>query len=96
MSDPIGPGDWVECLSVAPKPNSSQMNLRDLRLLTLGAVYVVAGFGVSTRGPIGVLLKGFPPMPKSGGYDPSRFRPVHRPGKSTLIRDLLQPVKEDA
>jgi hypothetical protein len=83
MSEPIGPGDWVECIQSYGDPQ-----------IRVGSVYCVAevddqpcdcgGFGGLL--PVGVSFD-------DGGYACiEQFRPIYRP-KFDLIERLLEPIK---
>lgn len=89
MSDPIGPGDWVECVSA---PNGHITGFR------AGGVYKVSeAFTIEGRS-----LLNFAGMPKPKAVLPNGgpgwfivyFRPLYTP-KADLIESLLNPVEEE-
>jgi len=87
----IGPGDWVECVSV---DSENDYGLR------VGAIYQVerVATGRTLAGIIttGLLLHGMNYTGWTGarvGYLPERFRPLYRP-KADLIERLMQPIDE--
>lgn len=93
MSDPIGPGDWVECVENRLATTAPPLGL------VVGRIYRVEAIGVTPpddRCPDVAYLRlvGCPPRPGKLGFRAAWFRPVRRPGKSTLIRDLLTKAPE--
>lgn len=94
MSEPIGVGDWVECIRADP-------DFARIRALTLGAVYQVSrvfeiGPSFDDAGEIILALSGVDPGLNDQGYpyegfSPDRFRPIYRP-KSELIEGLKTPT----
>lgn len=86
MAEPIGPGDWVECVDASP------MRFFETGL-TVGAVYLVEGCTYPRDGLIaGLLLRGVRhPGNLLGDYNPRRFRPIYKPS-ADLIQSLLRPV----
>lgn len=93
MSADIGSGDFVESLyTVGPEAGCIGIET--------GAVYrvraTVADRTPGTCGhrfPFGVCLVG--DDPRAARWCPCTFRPIYKPSAS-LIRDLLEPTKEDA
>lgn len=94
MSADIGPGDWVEAVGMNPALSRGR---RIAGVFTLGALYQVEESRVfEPTGELGVIIRD---MPRSthvtGMWNALCFRPIYRPRES-LIRDLLEPIKEDA
>jgi hypothetical protein len=87
----IGVGDWVECINVGPigpgpTPATDLVRLGCLYLIT-HIVIIPPEYGPGESAAF--ILKDTPHHPNTFGFYPDRFRPIHRPGNSTLIRDLL-------
>ena len=77
--EPIGPGDFVECVDARGAPE-----------LTLGSIYMVR---LICDDGGGCWLREVDPPPFHDGFFISRFRPIYRP-KASLIQSLLHPAKE--
>lgn len=90
MSDPIGPGDWVECVKVPVGADG---------YLALNALYLVeqVWFAIphATTRELGDCLDlvDVPRGPDNCAWNVGNFRPIYRP-KADLIQSLLKPVKE--
>lgn len=87
MSEPIGPGDWVECVRS--------------RSLLVGGLYYVETIDSRERdcpchgrSPFGLFLRDQPNASGSSGWCGLNFRPIYRP-KSSLIQSLLKPIEAD-
>jgi hypothetical protein len=87
MSQPIGPGDWVECVN-----RTSQWGglLGGCDRLRVGALYQVVAVDRNPDDPA-VLLAEARSDHVSGMFSASHFRPVYRP-KSDFIEKLKQPA----
>ena len=86
MAEPIGPGDWVECVEASPCWFYGPTGL------TRGALYEVCHVGPGEcESGFGVWLVGFRSNGPRGGYGIHRFRKVYRPN-ADLIQSLLRPV----
>lgn len=83
----VGPGDWVECVDVAPRPNQPSRYRVALAQLQVGKLYRVVG-EAEIRGLIieGVRAAAEPAL----GWKVERFRPIYRP-KQELIETLKAP-----
>jgi hypothetical protein len=89
MAAPIGPGDWVECVS-------NRGVYGAVTQLRVGAVYRVVAVGVTPPedefpNVPWVRLESAPLRPGKIGFRASLFRPIYRP-KSDLIEALKQPA----
>jgi hypothetical protein len=91
MAEPIGPGDFVECVNLTP---DGSIFRDDLKLLRLRAIYRVVEVENSNNIP-SVVLREVRSRYRTGAFKASHFRPVYR-RNSTLIQSLLKPEKEDA
>lgn len=84
MAEPIGPGDWVECID-ASVPVDPPLGAQHL---VLGALYCVDQVRLSPRtGNTGFVLCGLPKS-KAGRlviYLPYRFRPI-RDGQERIVK----------
>lgn len=92
MAAPIGPGDWVECVDIAPR-GPDPVRLAALHQLSLGAIYrcravQTTGYGVFLDGVVAAYeAEGF-------GWRVERFRPIYRP-KAHAFDHLLAPTPEN-
>lgn len=87
MSAPIGPGDWVECVSV----NCGCEDARPEKValfLCEGTTYHINRVGQTANGRDAVELVDWPNTP----FCPGHFRPIYRP-KADLIESLKAPPK---
>lgn len=91
MSEPIGPGDWVECVSSGLSSKGDRVEA--------GRIYRVTAFKSwgarcancgCANGHTGLVVE----TDKNGGWCPKRFRPIYRP-KASLIQSLLKPIEAD-
>lgn len=90
MGAAIGPGDFVECVSV--RTERGYLGAR----LTVGRVYVVEAAGVTPPGDTipnvpWVRLVGVVSDPKTWGFRAALFRPIYRP-RADFIEALKQPT----
>lgn len=97
MSDPIGPGDWVE--NFRNVDISDCVPIQGGASLVLGEIYKVHAVvpGCDFADDIAALeIVGFEEIIDGNreAWDIRRFRPIHRPGKSTLIQELKTTIKE--
>lgn len=81
MAEPIGPGDWVECIDDNPCPDYPTIPMP----LVLGALYCIAEVDDE-----GYELVGVPPFPLSlyeicVGFTARRFRPI-RDGQERIVK----------
>jgi len=87
MNQPIGPGDWVECVQTSTeKPLGQQTGFR------LGGLYLVDEGGV-TFGHAWLNCAGMA-RPNCGfwrGWNAKSFRPIYRP-KADFIESLKAPA----
>lgn len=85
MSEPIGPGDWVECIDAGMNPLwSFDPNIVGPPLMQ-GALYLVERVGVGRIGGEELLwLRGVTPS-VDGGYCLWRFRPI-RDGQERIVK----------
>lgn len=98
MSEPIGPGDLVECIES-----------HDPALLTVGSVYCVSFVGPEARcacmrahrpwafNHVGLLLSDAPPPVPYVAWCSYMFRPVSRRSDfEAILEQLKTPAPEDA
>lgn len=98
MSEPIGPGEWVECVDAGPDSWGRAVPLE------VGGVYLVASVCMAedVHGVLGPCVTLANILDEAeldfargviwlSAYDVSRFRPIYRP-KASLIQSLLQPL----
>jgi hypothetical protein len=79
-SAPIGPGDWVECVKVAPGNEH-----------LIGSIYQISSVG-DWRGQPWVNVCGVPKPWGRPGWHARCFRPIYRPDAS-FIASLKAPPK---
>lgn len=89
MAEPIGPGDWVECIDDSYNPKAGLDPI-----IRIGQIYQVNYLlnGVNCAfcgGKGGLNLVGFHP---DSNWCPTRFRPIYRP-KATFIEGLKTPIE---
>jgi hypothetical protein len=98
MAEPIGPGDWVECVDASPRHHAHPIMLQACALLRRGKIYCVRDVGqrVGYTGGVGLLLVGLIAPNEDDGYGwaADRFRLVYRPNER-LTADLLTQVPAD-
>lgn len=82
MSEPIGPGDWVECVDT-----------RGHHAVALGRAYLVEEIA-SNDGVSILALKGVRNELGWRWVYAECFRPIYRP-KASLIQSLLKPIEAD-
>lgn len=83
MSEPIGPGDWVECIDATPGVNPPNVSY-----LVLGALYCIEAVITSPRGAVIYGLVGMHQTGLSGrrlAYSAWRFRPI-RDGQERIAK----------
>lgn len=90
MSEPIGPGDWVECIDATPSPNA----VFYADVLVLGALYYVRKIHDKANGRSGVVtgpfyelvgIEIFAPDGSPGSFAYNRFRPI-RDGQERIVK----------
>ena len=83
MSEPIGPGDWVECID-ASIPTSVPEGAQHL---VLGALYCVDQIRTGSSGRVGFVLRGMPKTKRGRPviYLTYRFRPI-RDGQERIVK----------
>lgn len=92
MND-VGPGDFVECVDVAPPPFPTRLNVHPSSL-SLHSVYTVRALCVSRLGrPMLILNEVQSAYNPQRAYYAYRFRPIYRP-KSEIIESLKAPAPE--
>ena len=86
MSEPIGPGDWVECIGAGQNPHWQGVpGMTQTPPLMQGALYFVEQVGVGAIGGEELLwLRGVKPS-VDGGYAIWRFRPI-RDGQERIVK----------
>lgn len=97
--EPIGVGDWVECIGANPKAISPTYK-SDAKIV-LGGVYLVREI-MKGRYPDGkredglrfVGIIGVDPTGREGGWPVSMFRPIYRP-KTDAFTHLLTDIPSD-
>ena len=84
MSEPIGPGDWVECIDATPSPYYPEHGAP----LVVGALYCIEAVVTSRRGAINFALVGVHLPSKVGNrlvFAHWRFRPI-RDGQERIVK----------
>lgn len=86
MSEPIGPGDWVECIDpYGRSPLPGVMTPAEHGALMSGALYFVEHVGSGRLSGEALLwLRGVRPSAE-GGYCLWRFRPI-RDGQERIVK----------
>lgn len=92
MSEPIGPGDWVECVTTDPRP---LFGLPQVRAGSLYRVVLARDTGnlctmANCNTTMGLSLEIDPPD-AGGAHCACVFRPIYRP-RASLIEALKAPV----
>lgn len=92
MSDPIGPGDYAECVDSSPGWATGATGLVHGRIYRIKDVLREHTHAITGCPTAGVILHDGPNP--HNPWDISRFKPIYRP-KTSLIQSLLSDVPTD-